>query len=96
MFLPDHVDMCRHAVFVVTGVAHEHLEARLPRRFLHALVDLEIKRVADIANEKNDGIVGLTPEACGLGVGNKVRLPDGIENLLPRFRADFVGLLQRP
>lgn len=95
MFLPHHVDMGRHTVLVVAGVTHQHLETRFAGRFLNALVDFEIKRVADIANEKDDGVVGLAPEARRLRIGNEVRLPDGVENLLPGFRANLVGLLQR-
>lgn len=96
MFLAHHVDMGRYAVLVVAGIAHQHLEARFARRFFHALVDLEIKRVADIPNEKDDGVVGLAAEACRLRIGDEVRLPDGVENLLAGFRANLVGLLQRP
>ncbi|MNZ63912.1 hypothetical protein D3C78_820680 [compost metagenome] len=96
MFLAHHVDMGRHAVLVVASIAHQHLETRFAGRFLHTLVDFEIKRVTDIANEKDDGVVGLTPEARRLRIGNEVRLPDGVENLLPGFRANLFGLLQRP
>ena len=91
----QHVEIARLAVGIALGGAHQHGVARLAGCRLHALHDLQVERVADVAHDHQHRHRAAGAQVAGTDVGAVVEFAGGLADAAQRRLGDEAGIGQR-